>query len=40
MLGLVTIVLAVVIRCAAGLAAEFFTMRATMVMALGGISIY
>src|SRR5262247_2939321 len=40
MLGLVTIVLAVAIRCAAGLAAEFFTMRVSMVMALGGITIY
>ena len=40
LLGLVTIAVAVVIRCAAGLAAEFFTMRASMVMALGGITIY
>jgi exosortase len=40
MLGLVTIMLAVALRCAAGLAAEFFTMRASMVMALGGITIY
>jgi exosortase len=39
-LGLTAIVLAVVIRCAAGLAAEFFSMRASMVMALGGITIY
>jgi exosortase len=39
-LGLVAVGLAVVIRCAAGLAAEFFTMRASMVMALGGITIY
>lgn len=39
-LGLAAIILAVLIRCAAGLAAEFFTMRASMVMALGGITIY
>jgi len=38
--GLTAIVLAVLIRCAAGLAAEFFSMRASMVMALGGITIY
>lgn len=39
-LGLTAIILAVLIRCAAGLAAEFFSMRASMVMALGGITIY
>jgi exosortase len=39
-LGLTAIVLAVLIRCAAGLAAEFFSVRASMVMALGGLTIY
>jgi len=39
-LGLIAIVLAVLIRCAAGLAMELFSMRASMVMALGGITIY
>jgi len=39
-LGLAVLILAVVIRAAAGLAAELFTMRASMVMALGGITIY
>jgi len=39
-LGLIAIILAVLIRCAAGLAAELFSMRASMVMALGGITIY
>jgi exosortase len=38
--GLIVIVLAVAIRCAAGLAAEMFSMRASMVMALGGLTIY
>src|SRR5262245_8293619 len=40
LLGLIAIILAVLIRCAAGLAAELFSMRASMVMALGGITIY
>jgi exosortase len=39
-LGLVVIVLAVAIRCAAGLAAEVFSMRCSMIMALGGLTIY
>jgi exosortase len=39
-LGLSMIILAVLIRCAAGLAAELFTMRASMVLALGGITVY
>lgn len=39
-LGLVVIVLAVAIRCAAGLAAELFSMRCSMIMALGGLTIY
>lgn len=38
--GFVVILLAVAIRCAAGLAAELFSMRASMVMALGGLTIY
>ena len=40
LLGLVVVVLAVLVRCAAGLAAEFFTMRASIVMALVGLTIY
>ena len=39
-LGLALLLVAVLIRCAAGLAAELFTMRASMVMALGAITIY
>jgi exosortase len=39
-LGVVVLVLAVLIRCAAGLAAELFTMRGSMVMALVGLTIY
>ncbi len=39
-LGLTLLVIAVLIRCAAGLAAELFTMRASIVMALGAITIY
>jgi len=39
-LGVGLLVVAVLIRCAAGLAAELFTMRASMVMALGAITIY
>jgi exosortase len=39
-LGLTILVIAVVIRCAAGLAAEFFTMRASIVMALAGLTVY
>ncbi len=39
-LGIVLLLVAVLIRCAAGLAAELFTMRASMVLALGAITIY
>jgi len=39
-LGVGLLIVAVLIRCAAGLAAELFTMRASMVMALGAITIY
>ena len=39
-LGLTLLVLAVLIRCASDLAAELFTMRASVVMALGAITIY
>jgi exosortase len=39
-LGLAMIVVAVAIRCAAGLAAELFSMRASMVMSLGGLTVY
>lgn len=39
-LGIFMLLLAVAIRCAAGLAAELFTMRASMILALGGITVY
>jgi exosortase len=39
-LGLTMIVAAVVIRFASGLAAELFTMRCSMILALGGIVVY
>lgn len=39
-LGLSMLLLAVIIRCAAGLAAELFTMRASMILALGGLTVY
>lgn len=39
-LGVSLLVLAVLIRVAAGLAAELFTMRASMVLALGALTIY
>jgi exosortase len=39
-LGLAILIVAVVIRCAAGLAAELFTMRGSMVMALVGLTVY
>jgi exosortase len=39
-LGIAILVLAVIIRCAAGLAAELFTMRGSMVMALAGLTVY
>jgi exosortase len=39
-LGIAVLVLAILLRYMAGLAAELFTMRASMVMALGGLTIY
>ena len=39
-LGVVLLLLAIVLRYMAGLAAELFTMRASVVMALGGLTIY
>ncbi len=39
-LGVVVLVLAIVFRYMAGLAAELFTMRGSMVMALGALTIY
>jgi len=39
-LGVIMLVLAVLIRFAAGLAAELFTMRASVVLALGGLTVY
>ena len=39
-LGIAMLVLAVLIRFAAGLAAELFTMRASVVLALGGLTVY
>lgn len=39
-LGIVLLVFAVLVRCAAGLAAELFTMRASVVMALAGLTVY
>jgi exosortase len=39
-LGVTMLVLAVLIRFAAGLAAELFTMRASVVLALGGLTVY
>jgi exosortase len=39
-LGLTLLIIAILIRCAAGLAAELFTMRASVIMALGAITIY
>jgi exosortase len=38
--GIVLLVLAVLVRCAAGLAAELFTMRGSMVLALAGLTAY
>lgn len=40
MLGLALLVTAVVLRCAAGLAAELFTMRASMILALAALVIH
>jgi len=39
-LGLTLLIVAVLIRCASDLAAELFTMRASVVMALGAITVY
>ncbi len=39
-LGIAILFFAVLLRCAAGLAAEFFTMRASMVLALVGRTVY
>jgi exosortase len=39
-LGIVILLLAVLIRCASGLAAELFTMRGSMIMALVGLTVY
>jgi exosortase len=39
-LGVVVLVMAVLIRFAAGLAAELFTMRGSMVIALAGLTVY
>ncbi len=39
-LGVVMLVLAVLFRYMAGLAAELFTMRASMILALGGLTVY
>lgn len=39
-LGIIVLILAVLVRVAAGLAAELFTMRASIVMALAGLTIY
>jgi len=39
-LGLVILIVAVLIRCASGLAAELFTMRGSMVLALAGLTVY
>ena len=39
-LGLLMLVVAVIIRYMSGLAAELFTMRASMVLALGGLTVY
>lgn len=38
--GVVLLLLAVFVRCAAGLAAELFTMRASILMALAGLTVY
>lgn len=39
-LGIALLVMAVLIRCASGLAAELFTMRGSMVIALAGLTLY
>ncbi len=38
--GIALLLLAVLMRCAAGLAAELFTMRASMILALVGLTVY
>jgi exosortase len=38
--GFVVLLFAVLVRCAAGLAAELFTMRASIIIALAGLTIY
>ncbi|HSQ32974.1 MAG TPA: exosortase/archaeosortase family protein [Gemmatimonadaceae bacterium] len=38
--GIALLVIAVIVRCAAGLAAELFTMRGSMVLALAGLTAY
>jgi exosortase len=38
--GIAVLVFAVLVRCAAGLAAELFTMRASIIIALVGLTIY
>jgi len=38
--GFAVLLLAVLVRCAAGLAAELFTMRASIIIALAGLTIY
>jgi len=40
LLGAFMLVLAILIRYMAGLAAELFTMRASMILALGGLTVY
>ncbi|MEO8333658.1 MAG: exosortase/archaeosortase family protein [bacterium] len=40
LLGALMLVVAVLIRYMAGLAAELFTMRASMILALGGLTVY
>jgi len=39
-IGITLLVIAVLVRCAAGLAAELFTMRGSMVVALAGLTAY
>jgi exosortase len=39
-LGVTLLVIAVLVRCASGLAAELFTMRGSMVLALIGLTVY
>jgi exosortase len=39
-LGISIVIAAVLVRCAAGLAAELFTMRASMILGLAGLTVY